>query len=64
MFWDYVAPHWAGEFLDRWRDRTMQFRIKPMMRVARILRSHRELLLNWFRSPKAISSGVMEGLQQ
>lgn len=40
----------------------MQSRIKPMMEVARMLRSHRELLLNWFRAKKTISSGVMEGL--
>ena len=30
--------------------------------MARMLRSHRELLLNWFRAKKTISSGVMEGL--
>ena len=62
FFWDYVSPYWAGEFLDRWCNRAMQSRIKPMMKVARMLRSHRELLLNWFRAKKAISSGVMEGL--
>jgi transposase len=33
-----------------------------MKKVARMLRSHRELLLNWFRAKKAISSGSMEGL--
>lgn len=29
--------------------RSMRSRIDPMKKVARMLRSHRELLLNWFR---------------
>jgi len=62
FFWDYVSPHWAGEFLDRWCKRAMRSRIEPMKKVARMLRSHRDLLLNWFRAKKTISSGVMEGL--
>jgi transposase len=61
FFWDYVSPFWAGEFLDLWCKRVMRSRIEPMKKVARMLRSHRELLLNWFRARKTISSGVMEG---
>ena len=34
----------------------------PMKRVARTLRDHRELLLNWFRAKGEISSGAVEGL--
>jgi len=61
FFWDYVSPFWAGEFLELWCKRVMRSRIDPMKKVARMLRSHRELLLNWFRARKTISSGVMEG---
>ena len=61
FFWDYISPFWAGEFLDLWCKRVMRSRIEPMKKVARMLRSHRELLLNWFRARKTISSGVMEG---
>ena len=61
FFWDYVSPHWAGIFLDRWCRRAIKSRIKPMQKVARMLSSHRELLLNWFRARKTISSGVIEG---
>jgi transposase len=61
FFWDYVSPRWAGIFLDRWCTRAMRSRIDPMKKVARMLRSHRELLLNWFRARKTISSGVIEG---
>lgn len=60
-FWEYVSPHWAGRFLDLWCSKTMRSKIEPMKKVARTLRTHRELLLNWFRARGAISSGIVEG---
>ena len=33
-----------------------------MQKVARMLRAHEELLLNWFRAKGEISNGVVEGL--
>ena len=61
-FWEYVSPAWAGKFLDRWCTRAMRSKIQPMKRVARMLRGHRELLLNWFRARGTVSAGVVEGL--
>lgn len=61
-FWDYVSPAWAGKFLDRWCTRTMRSRLEPMKRVARMLRRHRPLLLNWFRARGTVSAGAVEGL--
>ena len=61
-FWEYKHPAWAGKFLDRWCDRTMRSRIEPMKDIAKMLRSHRELILNWFRAKKRFNSGVVEGL--
>lgn len=61
-FWDYVSPSWAGKFLDRWCTRALRSRIEPMKKVARMLRKHRELLLNWFRAKGEISAGAVEGL--
>ena len=61
FFWEYKSPYWAGQFLDRWCMRTMRSRLVPMKKVARSLRDHRELLLNWFRAKGAISAGVVEG---
>jgi len=55
-FWEYVRPAWAGRFLDQWCTRTMRSRIEPMKKVAKMLRRHRELLLNWFRARKEFSS--------
>ena len=62
FFWDYVSPYWAGRFLDNWCRRVMRSRIEPMKKVARSLRGHRELILNWFRARKEFSCGVVEGL--
>lgn len=39
----------------------MRSRLEPIKKVARMLRSHRELLLNWFRAKGMISGGVVEG---
>ncbi len=61
-FWEYVSPGWAGKFLDQWCTRTMRSKIEPMKKVARTLRNHRELILNWFRAKGALSSGTVEGL--
>jgi transposase len=60
-FWEYVSPAWAGKFLDEWCTRTMRSQLEPMKKVARTLRNHRELILNWFRAKRALSSGVVEG---
>jgi len=61
FFWNYVSPYWAGWFLDRWCTRTMRSRLDPMKTVARMLRTHRPLLMNWFRAKGAFSSGIVEG---
>jgi len=61
-FWHYRSAYWAGQFLDRWCTRAMRSRIEPMQQVAKMLRRHRELILNWFRAKKAFSSGIVEGL--
>ena len=42
----------------------MRSRIEPVKRFARIVRAHRELLLNYFRAKKQFSSGVIEGLNR
>ena len=40
----------------------MRSRIEPMKKIARWLRNHRELILNYFRAQKMLSSGVVEVL--
>ena len=51
-----------GLFLDFWCAQTMRSRIEPMKKIARTLRTHRELLLNYFKARKEFSSGVVEGM--
>jgi transposase len=62
QLWDYNSPTWAGQFLDDWCRQVMRSRIEPMKKVANTLRSHRDLILNYFRAKKMFSSGVVEGL--
>jgi len=40
----------------------LRSRLEPMEKVERMLRTHEELLLNWFRAKGEISSGVVESL--
>lgn len=61
FFWGYHSPYWAGQFLDRWCTRTMRSRIEPMKKVARMLRDHHSLVMNWFRAKGRISSAAVEG---
>jgi len=61
-FWEYKSAFWAGKFLDEWCTRVMRSRLEPLKEVARTLRRHRELLLNWFHAQGTISAGVVEGL--
>jgi transposase len=62
QLWDYNSPSWAGKFLDEWCRHVMRSRIEPMKKIARTLRRHRELILNYFHAQKLLSSGVVEGL--
>lgn len=60
-FWEYQTPAWAEKFLEDWVKRTLRSKIAPMKKVARMLRSHKELILNWFRAGGELSSGAVEG---
>jgi transposase len=61
-FWTYKSLRCAGEFLEFWTWRALRSRIEPMKKVARTLRSHQELLMNWFRAKGEVSAAAVEGL--
>ena len=61
LFWTYQSPYWAGRFLDQWCTKAMRSKIEPVKKRARMLRSHRTLLLNWFRAKGQFSNGIVEG---
>jgi len=61
-FWEYTSPTWAGKFLDAWCTRAMRSRLEPMKNIAKMLRGHRDLILNWFKAKNVgIALGVVEG---
>jgi len=62
LLWTWTGVLWARHFLHRWFHRVLRSRIEPLKRVARMLRAHEPLLLNWFRANQQISSGPTEGL--
>jgi transposase len=60
--WEYRSAQYAGKFLDAWCRRTMRSRLEPLKKVAKSLRQHRELILNWYRARKLYNCGIVEGL--
>jgi transposase len=53
---------WAATFLAVWCERALRSRLEPRRKVARMLRAHEALILNWFRAKGEISNGPVEGL--
>ena len=62
LLWGYTYAAWAGKFLDEWANRVMRSRLEPLKKVARTIRTHRGLILNWFRAKGQVSAGAVEGL--
>lgn len=62
--WDYHSPGWAGRFLDQWCHAATCSRIEPMNDIAKMLTTHRPLILNYFRAKKQFNSGIVEGLNR
>jgi transposase len=60
--WEYSSARWAEKFLDEWTGRAMRSRLDPMKKIARSIRKHRALILNWFRARGQVSAGAVEGL--
>jgi len=61
-FWTYRSETWAAAYLKAWTTRAMRSRLEPMKKVARMLRRHENLLLNYFRAKRQYSNAVVEGL--
>lgn len=61
QFWEMGRPFWGNRFLEDWATRAMKSNLAPMKKVAKMLRRHKDLILNWFSSD-GLSSGPVEGL--
>ena len=60
-FWDYTSAIWAGKFLDQWCTQVMRSKLEPMKKVAKTIRKHKTLLLNFFEAKGQLSLGAVEG---
>lgn len=66
QLWTYTKPAWARKFLDAWCREAMRYRSLPRIKTfVGTIRSHRELILNYFQAKSALkqtfSSGIVEG---
>lgn len=62
QLWNYVSPAWAGKSVDSWTFVAMRSKIHSIKKVARMIRKHKPLILNWFKAKGQISNGIVEGL--
>jgi transposase len=63
-FWEYSSPYWAEQYLKLWCNRAMRSRLDPMKKFVKTVRKHQPLMMNFFKSKKAYSSGTVEGLNR
>jgi transposase len=61
-FWTYQRLDFAEKILDNWITRTLQTDLEPMKKVAKMLRNHKPLILNWFKAKGGLSCGAVEGM--
>ena len=47
--------------MDRWCNQTMKSKIEAMKDIAKMLRRHKNLILNWFEMQGKIWAGIVEG---
>jgi transposase len=58
--WGYRSPTWAKKFFDRWFGWAKRSQLEPVKKVADMIKSHAQQVLNFCRHP--ITNGVAEGL--
>lgn len=60
-FWTYKTRWGAQRFLKTWSTRAMRSKLPEIKKVAKRLRKHQELLLNYFSFKERLSNGIVEG---
>ncbi len=61
-FWQYRNPTWAAAYMKARTTRAMRSRLEPMKKVARMLRAHEDLPLNYFRARRQYAGAMVEGM--
>lgn len=64
LFWEYTSPYWARRYLHQWCKGAMRSRLAPIKKFVRTIRSHEDLIINWFEAKKVYSSGAVEGMNR
>lgn len=64
LFWEYSSPYWAQRYLRRWCKGAMRSRLGPIKKFVKTIRSHEDLIMNWFKAKKLYSSGAVEGMNR
>jgi transposase len=59
--WSYHTRWGAERFLKEWLTRAMRSRLPKIKKVAKSLRKHQHLLLNYFSLKERLSNGIVEG---
>ena len=62
LLWSEPSAARAETFIKNWTFQAMRSRIEPVKKMAKTLRRHSALILNWFRASGTISAGSVEGL--
>ena len=62
LLWDEPSAERADVFIKDWTFKAMRSKIEPIKKLARSLRRHSALILNWFRACGTISAASVEGL--
>jgi len=60
-FWMYKTRWGAERFLKTWLTRVMRSKLPELKKVAKSLRKHQELMLNYFSFKERFSNGIVEG---
>jgi transposase len=60
--WTYKSRWGAARFLNIWLTQAMRSRLPEIKKVAKSLRKHQELLLNYFSVKERLSNGPVEGM--
>lgn len=66
LFWNYTSPTWALKYFQRWYFWATHSRIKPAIRVARMIKSHFANILTYFthRITNAFTENVNGRIQE
>lgn len=64
VFWSYRSPRWARWYLRKWCYRAARSKLDPVKKFVKSVRKHEELIINYFKAKRALSSGIVEGLNR